>query len=329
MREHISVFKNEISENLSVVPDGNYADLTLGAGGHALDIWNQLETGTLIVFDLEQEAIANFVESLGEENDPESGMQKFKIGGKTLITANINFERISEVISEYAIGGLDGIIADLGWSSEQLERIPGLSFSKPEEILDMRLGESGPMAADLLNGLGAPQLKQLLADFADIYGGKANRLVEEIIQRRKISSFKQVKDLLEVIDSASDSALHRGSRRGNNRFSGIKQKHTGESSTNLPARVFQAFRIAVNSELSTLQSMLPYAWEALKVGGILEVISFHSGEHNLVEQFCHDRIAELEAENIFSKQYLRPSVDELMQNLAARSAKLWGIKKIR
>jgi 16S rRNA (cytosine1402-N4)-methyltransferase len=300
---HIPVFKNEIIENLNVKSDGIYVDLTLGGGGHARAILEKLTTGKLIAFDVDQDAIANF--------------------DKKAILVNKSFTKLTETLAELGIEKVDGIIADLGWSTDQLSSISGLAYDTEGEMeLDMRLDQSmQAKASDLLNGMYKPELLGMFEKYADIRGNEAKRLVEGIFEFRRQQPIRTNQDLLTIIYSTLPSASRRGSR-------GFSQPVKPGNAGNLPARVFQALRIAVNDELSRLQSVLPQALDALSAGGSLQVISFHSGEDRIVKHQFHRWVAEVKAEYLYEEEYLHPSVEELTQNLRARSAKLRGVKKL-
>lgn len=294
---HISVFKNEIVENLGVKATGTYVDLTLGAGGHSADILQKLKGGTLIAFDLEEKAIELFKQN-----------NSSKVNEIHLV--NRNFGDLAAVLSELEITAVDGIIADLGWSSEQLERISGLSYREEDKGLDMRFDENlGVTARDLLNALGRRELLVLFERYADIRGGLAQSLVDQILLERKFKPFDKVRDLVKVINKLTNSS------RGKANFA------------SLAARVFQALRIAVNSELSALQSLLPQAFAALAAGGTLQIITFHSGEERLVDEFCQQIIKRNQADRLYPTKFLQPSTTELRSNIRAHSAKLWGIRK--
>lgn len=311
---HISVFKKEIIETLNVT-NGSYADLTLGAGGHSLEIWNKLSAGNLICFDIDLKAIEAFMnkEEFTDQTweQIQEGIWKLDIGSKKLYLVNKSFDNLKLVIDQLEIPQLSGIIADLGWADEQLEGIEGLSYSRNSDAaLDMRLrADMQVKASDLLNGLHERELKQLFSGNADLYGKQLNDLVSAIINFRKSQPIEKVGDLLQIINSERTSATNHGAR-------------------NLPARVFQALRIAVNHELSTLQFLLEQCLNTLVNGGIISVITFHSGEEKLVAKAFDELVSEARAEHIFAQKYLQPSVAELRENLRARSAKLFALKKL-
>ncbi len=313
---HIPVFKKEIVQALGIRQEGTYVDLTLGAGGHSLAIWEELKSGTLVSFDVDTNSLKNFAATSGLKfEEQESGIMKHESGEKTWYLVNRNFNNLKHTLAELKIEGADGIIADLGWSTDQLDSVPGLSHQKSSD-LDMRLDPNLKVSAkDLLNGLYRKELLEIFANFADIFGKQANTLVESIIEFRKQKQFETTDDLLQVIDALT-SASFRGSRS--------RTQDTG----NMPARVFQALRIAVNTELSTLQSGLKQAWEVLLAGGSLAVISFHSGEDRVVKHMFNTWMAEAKATNLFTPEFLQPSLEELQANLRSRSAKLRGVSKL-
>lgn len=325
---HISVFKKEIIAELEPIdPAGNYADLTLGAGGHTVEIWNQLKTGNLIAFDIDLGAVSNFILRLNFEF---SGLQTKEInqeitevtdGKKHLFICHRGFERIADTVAELKLGSLSGVIADLGWASEQLDGIEGLAYSgNPEAKLDMRLrSDVNITAADLLNGLYKPELERLFNRNADISGRVLRDLVNGIMNFREHDQIKTVADLLKITNGALAGAT---TQRG--------EVVANADVRNLVARVFQALRIAVNLELSTLQSMLTSVFEALAKQGKFAIITFHSGEEKIVNEKITEWVAAGRAQNLILNSpegYLRPSVAELEVNLRARSAKLFAIEK--
>lgn len=320
---HIPVFNNEIVDYLNVKPGGCYVDLTLGGGGHSSKILSGLNGGTLVAFDLDRQALQKFTDELGEKVEENETISSVQFGANKVYLVNDNFTNLSQVLQSLNLSHVDGIIADLGWSTEQLSRVPGLSFSQPDMILDMRFGKQSQVtAADLLNGLHAGELQQLFMQNADLKVGEAKKLSQAIIDFRQRRGINKVADLLQIIDSAFTSAINKQKYDSRKRFSG------GTTVRNMPARVFQALRIAVNSELSTLQSMLDQAWNALAAGATLQVISFHSAEDRVVAQYFASLITEVKAERLYGSEFLLPSVEELTQNLRARSAKLRGIRKL-
>lgn len=302
---HIPVFKNRIAELLNLSKDAVVVDATLGAGGHSFEIWEQMISGKLVSFDVDKHSIERLVAL-------DSGWQEFTIGvwalhegTKTWYLANANFKNIATILRSLAIHKVDVVLADLGWSTDQLGAIAGLSYSKDLDAqLDMRFSpELQVTAADLLNNLSRDQLKTLFEGNADIYGKQCFWLIDKIVQGRPLS---KVSDLLKILEDADKFGIE-----------------------NLVPRVFQALRIAVNSELSTLQSFLSEIPRYLGRGGRLMVITFHSGEEKVVERLA----AEWQKQGVIAKNqqasYLRPTVDELKENISARSAKLYIYEFLR
>lgn len=295
--KHITVLKNEAIEELKIKPEGVYVDATLGGGGHSLEILKNLQKGTLISLDQDQEAIQRF----------EQVLEKINTGDNQVILKQTNFENLIEILKQEQIEAVDGIIADLGLSTDQLEDDErGFTFQKNAE-LDMRMDKTLQVKAkDLVNGLYKKELVKLFEDLADV--NFANRLANMIIEERKqqpINTTKQLKTLVQKIVPYSK-------RVGTN-------KHP-------EAKVFQALRIAVNDELNSLRSFLPPALETLSTGGRLAVISFHSGEDRIIKNFYKQ--AETEGKAIVIGDYLTPTAEEIAQNPSSRSAKLRVLQKI-
>src|SRR5260221_10772721 len=251
----------------------------------------------------------------------EAGYKKnvhhFTKGKKNIYLINENFKNLMEVLKGLKVEEIDGIIADLGWSSDQLGAIAGLSYENELEALDMRINAGlGVKASDLLNALGRKELQAMFEKYCDLFGAKNRALVEEIVKERKSKLFENVGDLLRVINRA---------------FGFGKNKFLNNQKFSTYSRIFQALRIAVNDEYSNLKEMLINSFEVLNSGGRMAVITFHSGEEKFVTDFIKEKL-ELEGAELNSKtlgdMYIRPSVEELKENLRARSAKLFVFKKL-
>jgi 16S rRNA (cytosine1402-N4)-methyltransferase len=314
---HKSVFKNEAIEALDIKPNGVYVDLTLGGGGHSLSILENLNEGLLISFDVDIRAIENFMNERLETGDwrldSENSSLKSLVSGKNkLYLANENFEKVDSVLKDIGVNKIDGVLLDLGWSSDQLESVQGLSFENLEDELDMRFDKNlNIRASDLLNALGKKELKRMFERYADFYGEWNNKLVFEITQFRKNKLFKKVQDLNWVIEKAL----------------GTKAK----LDKSLKARVFQALRISVNQELVVLENVLPKVFRFLNKEGRVAVITFHSGEEKTLKKVLESKEFKNKVEIVSQSSednFLRPSVDELLENFRARSAKLWTIIKL-
>lgn len=326
---HKTVLKEELIKYLDVRSEGTYIDLTLGGGGHSLKILEFLENGNLIAFDLSEEAISRVRELIIKEYNESSESEiaigtnvsnenktvkviELKKGKVKVYLVNSNFARLKETLEELDIKTADGILADLGWSSDQLEDIEGLSYKNGEDELDMRfdLG-SAVKAKDLLNALGRRELKLMFSKFSDIFGRQSNRLVDAILTTRKARAIEKVKDLTSLINQS------------------FPQLERENKSFGFYSKVFQALRIAVNNEYTNLEEVLEQSINLLKKEGRLAVITFHSGEEKIVKEFIKKNIKNL---NVLSRSsegnYIRPSIEEITENIRSRSAKLFALKKV-
>ncbi len=301
---HKSVLLKETIDLLQPEDGKVYVDLTLGGGGHSLEILKRAKDATLIALDIDKSAVENFKKEIGKS--------------KKVHVINTNFTDLKNQLDLLKINKVNGVIADLGWSSDQLGGIQGLSYDNPFEELDMRFNnELGVRAADLLNALGKKELEKMFEMYADIYGTKNKKLVEAINKFRSKQLFEKVEDLTKVIDSSFNFA----------KFSRFK----GNEKYQMYSKVFQALRIAVNNELNNLKEMLSVGFETLEKEGKFLVITFHSGEEKIVKGFFQSLEKEGKAEFItkkFDDYCIRPGVEELRENIRSRSAKLLGIKKV-
>ncbi len=217
-------------------------DATVGHGGHAGAL--RAQGASVLGIDRDPDALATARARLGDT-------------GMTWLEAPYASPAALETVTAFAP---DFILLDLGVSSRQLDA-DGRGFSfRPGVALDMRMGTSGPTAADLLNGLPEAELAAILREYAD--ERKAGAMAREIVRRRGRAPFASSDDLVNAIRAVL------GSRAGPGEF----------------ARIFQGFRIAVNDELGGLARALDAFRTALAPGGRLAVISYHSGEDRLVKQ---------------------------------------------
>lgn len=298
--KHKTVLLQEAVDSLNIKPRGTYIDVTLGGGGHSLEILKQMDyQGKLIAFDLDAEAIKRFEALLIENNIKNENLE--------VIIVNDNFIELESVLLKNKITKVDGILADLGLSTDQyLDSNIGISFLENSE-LDMRIDKTKQVKAkDLLNGLYEKELIKLFEDLADIKFAK--QLAREIVQYRKDKSIETTKDLKAIVQKVVPFSYRKGVQR------------------NPEAKVFQALRIAVNDELLNLRSLLPLAFETLDFGGRLAVISFHSGEDRIVKNFFREKKDNNKIEYVF--KLLTPSEEEQKANPRSSSAKLRVVKKI-
>jgi 16S rRNA (cytosine1402-N4)-methyltransferase len=314
---HKSVLLQESINYLNVSNGRTFLDLTLGSGGHSLKIIEGLSEGTFVGFDVDPESVRAFRSRLIElgflehKNITENIFHLAK-GNLKIYLVNSNFSQVLEVFEILKISKVDGVIADLGWSTDQKGVIQGLSYENTDEELDMRLDPNlGVKASDLLNALNSRELEKMFADYADIYGRQNKTLAAEIISARKLQLFEKVGQLTGLLDKVFSTDK-------NNKYQ-------------IYSKVFQSLRIAVNQEYQTLKALLEDIVNLLGLNSILLIITFHSGEEKLVRMVFNELVNKKDFEYVthqLGENFVRPSVEELQNNIKSRSAKLYGIKKI-
>ena len=297
---HNPVMLTESISSLNINQNGIYVDATFGGGGHSKEILKQLNNeGRLIVFDQDSEAIL-----------------KNKIIDDRVIVMNKNFRYLKNCLMSVGINKIDGIIADLGVSSYQINTERGFSFNSKVE-LDMRMNTSASLSAqEVLNKYNKENLCRILKEHADF--SNSQNLSEKIISYRKENYIKFSEDLL-------------------NLFSGcfyVPKKNQ------FFARIFQAIRIEVNDEINALKDLLSASLNVLKPKGRLVVISYHSTEDRVVKTFM--KFGQFEAfakKDFFGNQFrpfslvnkkpIIPSSEEMNLNNRSRSAKMRVAEKNR
>lgn len=290
---HNPVMLTESISGLNINQNGIYVDATFGGGGHSKEILKKLNNdGRLIVFDQDTEAIL-----------------KNKIIDDRVIFMNKNFRYLKNCLMSIGINRIDGIIADLGVSSYQINTERGFSFNSKVE-LDMRMNTSASLSAqEVLNKYNKENLCRILKEHADF--SNSQKLSEKIILYRKEKYIKFSEDLL-------------------NLFSGcfyVPKKNQ------FFARIFQAIRIEVNDEINALKDLLSASLNVLKPKGRLVVISYHSIEDRVVKTFM--KFGQFEAfpkKDFFGNQFRPfslvnkkpaiPSSEEMNLNSRSRSAKM-------
>jgi 16S rRNA (cytosine1402-N4)-methyltransferase len=276
-------------------PGGVYVDATVGAGGHAHAVLeSSAPDGRLLGLDLDADALRLASDRLRPFGDRVRLLQgSFRDLPDILAAAGFGLQ-----------GGVDGILFDLGVSSMQLDRPErGFAFGA-EGPLDMRLDPTGgESAADLVARLPERELADLLFAYGEEPASR--RIARAIVRRRAAAPFRTTTDLARVVAGAA------GARGGWRRIH--------------PAtRTFQALRIAVNDELGALESALPAAAAALKPGGRLVVIAFHSLEDRIVKRFVRERQDLLP----LTRKPLTAGDAEVAENARSRSAKLRAAEKL-
>ena len=303
--KHISVLLDETINSLDIKPDGIYIDGTAGGAGHSREIAKRLTTGRLIALDRDPDAVATASERLKDYN---------------ATVVQCNFADMKQVADTLLIDKVDGILLDLGVSSYQLDNGDrGFSY-KYDAPLDMRMSQNGITAADMVNTMSADELTKIFREYGE--EKFAYKIANQIVRRREISKIETTTQLADIIAASYPAAAR---REGN------------------PARkCFQAIRIAVNDELGSLESALDTAFDMLKAGGVLSIITFHSLEDRIVKQRFKDYctgcicppdfpICVCDKKPRGRLQFKKPitaSEEELAVNQRSRSAKLRAIVKL-
>ena len=243
--KHISVLFEETLDSLNIKPGGLYVDCTCGGAGHSKAILERLENGKLVAIDRDPDAIEVIKERIGSDDRVE--------------IVNDNFSKIKSILNGRKA---DGILADLGVSSFQLDNAQrGFSFHK-DAPLDMRMSKSGKSAFDVVNGYS----EQELANIINRYGEEkfARNIAKNIVKLRNV---KPIETTLQLAEIVKNSVPAKARREGH------------------PARkTFQAIRIEVNDELSILSDAVQDMFDCLTTGGRLSIITFHSLEDRTVKE---------------------------------------------
>ena len=303
---HRPVLLEETLAALDVRPDGTYLDGTAGGGGHAFAVASRLKNGRLIALDQDPDAV--------EEASAH-------LRGLPATVVRSNFAAMREVLLGLGIGGVDGILLDIGVSSHQLDT-PERGFSYHADApLDMRMSQSGPTAADLVNTASRAELCRILKEYGE--EPYAWQIAGKIESARAAAPIETTAQLVQAVASALPPAVRR------------KDKNPAR-------RTFQALRIAVNGELDALSEGLDVLFAALKPGGRMCVITFHSLEDRLVKQrfrqwatactcppefpvcVCGGKARA----KLITKKPVEAAAGEQAENRRARSAKLRILEKL-
>lgn len=242
---HISVLFDETIDSLGIKKDGLYVDCTCGGAGHSKAILERIPDGALVAIDRDPDAIQVITERIG--------------GDPRVEIVNNNFNNIKDILNGRQA---DGILADLGVSSFQLDT-PERGFSFHHDApLDMRMSKTGKSAYDVVNGYSENELSNIITRYGE--EKFARSIAKNIVKTRES---KPIETTLELAELIKDSVPAKYRRDGH------------------PARkTFQAIRIEVNDELSTLSRAVEDMFHCLKVGGRLSIITFHSLEDRTVKE---------------------------------------------
>ncbi len=287
---HEPVLAGAVVEWLRIRPDGTYLDATVGTGGHALGIAQRLTTGRLVGIDRDAQAL-------------EQARERLKDFERQVTLVQANFSQIDEVARELGLPPVDGLVADLGVSTLQLDTADrGFSF-RQQAPLDMRMDQNQPLTADeIVNRWRERDLADLLFHKGEEYD--ARRIARAIVRARPI---RDTEHLATVVAGA--------------------RKAKGRQKLHPATKTFLALRIAVNRELEELEKFLLRAPATLALQGRWVVLSYHSLEDRQVKQ-AFRRLAQDDQMEILTRKPIIPSAEEIESNPRARSARMRVAEKI-
>lgn len=304
---HYSVLLNETVDSLGIRKDGIYVDCTAGGGGHSKRILECLgENGRLIAIDRDPDAVSVLKERIGND--------------KRVTLINDNFSNLEEILKEAGVDKVDGIIADLGVSSFQLDEAErGFSLHN-DAPLDMRMSREGISAYDVVNTYDEKDLARILRSYGE--EKFASSIARNIVRERQKEAIENTLRLADIVKASIPAAARR----------------TGGH----PARkTFQAIRIEVNNELEILENTIDKMFDTLKTGGRLSIITFHSLEDRIVKKhfasFCEGCVCPKEfpvcvcgrtprGRLVF--KFKTAGENELSENNRSRSATLRSVEKL-
>lgn len=291
---HKPVMLSECLEGLNIKPDGIYVDVTFGGGGHSLKILEQLREGRLIAFDQDEDA----------KNQAEN------IQSRSFTFCQANFRHMKQYLKLNGVSKVDGVLADLGVSSHQIDSAERGFSTRFDGPLDMRMDKKCKLtAAKVLNDYTEEKLHKILGMYGEVKNAKT--LAHAMVQQRSVKKFERNKELVDLLQTVAPR--------------GKEFKYF--------AQVFQALRIEVNEEMQALEDFLHQCGEVLNIDGRLVVMSYHSLEDRLVKNYINTGKMFGEVEKDFYGNKLKPfeavnrkpveaTEEEVKENNRARSAKL-------
>jgi 16S rRNA (cytosine1402-N4)-methyltransferase len=283
---HVPVLAAEVLRLTDPRPGQTWVDCTVGGGGHSRLIAEKIGGGRLIGLDQDRTMLA---------------LARPRLEGLPVSLVHANFDQLAEVLRNLDIDIVDGVLADLGFASDQMdERDRGLSF-RDDGPLDMRLDPTaGSTAADLVNGMGEAGLADVFYEFGE--ERHSRRVARRIVERRAVRPFTTTTDLADV----------------------VRRSVPRSGSIDPATRVFQALRIAVNDELGALDRLLAVLPVLVKPGGKAAIISFHSLEDRRVKQAFKNA----ETWQAITRKPVEAGDEELNRNPRSRSAKLRVARRV-
>ncbi|OSB10898.1 16S rRNA (cytosine(1402)-N(4))-methyltransferase RsmH [Paraclostridium bifermentans] len=307
---HVSVLLDECIDNLNIKPDGVYVDCTMGGAGHSKEIVKRLsKDGLFIGFDQDINAINTAKERLSEYSD----RVKF---------VHSNFQNLKNELEKIGIYKVDGVLADLGVSSHQLDEADrGFSYMQ-DAPLDMRMDIRCSFSAyDVVNTYSEAELSKIIKDYGE--DNWAKRIAKFIVEGRKEKNIETTGELVEIIKKAIPKKAR------------IDGPHPAK-------RTFQAIRIEVNNELGVITEMIDDAASIMNEGGRICIITFHSLEDRIVKNafrdlatdcICppHIPICQCDKEalvKVITRKPILPTDKEIEENPRSRSAKLRVAERI-
>ena len=309
---HISVLLDECIEGLAIKPEGTYLDCTLGGAGHSSEIFKRLNGGRLFGIDRDADAIAAATARM-EGLNPHAEFRALRG----------NFHDARQLLAEVGVTRIDGVLADLGVSSHQLDvRERGFSYHD-EAPLDMRMDQSQTLSArEIVNTWSEDELNRILRDYGEEKW--ARQIARVICDRRKERPIETTKELVGIIDAA------------------IPKKFRSKDGSHPARRSFQALRIAVNDELDPLGPSVRDLVDLLSPGGHICIITFHSLEDRIIKN-CFRELSDpctcpknipvcvcgkKPVVKLISRKPITASEEELENNPRSRSASLRIAEKI-
>ena len=295
---HKSVLLSESIAALAIRPGGIYVDATYGGGGHAKAILDQLTEGRIIAFDQDEEAIKNRIED------------------SRLVMVNSNFRFLRNFLKLHHASPVDGILADLGISSHQIDQADRGFSTRFDGVLDMRMDQKKKLTArDIVNNYSEENLSDLFFSYGELRN--ARKLAGRITEARKQRAIETTADLKMIVNTCAER--------------GKEFKYQ--------AQVFQSLRIEVNQEMDALREFLKQATLALKPGARMVVISYHSLEDKLVKNYFRSGnfVGSVEKDfygnvlsplKVITRKAIVPTVKEIEENSRARSAKMRVAEKL-
>ena len=284
----------ECLEALNINPEGIYVDATFGGGGHSIAILEKLKGGKLIVFD----------------QDEDAKKEAEKIQHRSFTFCQSNFRYMKQYLKLHKVSKVNGILADLGISSHQIDSAERGFSTRFDGPLDMRMDQRSKItAAKILNEYNEAELHKTFGMYGELKNAKT--AAKTVVERRKIKPLKTTRDLKEALQSITPR--------------GKENKYF--------AQVFQALRIEVNEEMQALEDFLHQCGDVMEKEGRLVIMSYHSLEDRMVKNYLNTGKVFGEVEKDFFGNKLKPfeavtrkpieaSEKEIEENNRARSAKL-------